>query len=315
VTVHELPLERRTLHGHFSPDLEPILTVEPGDTIAFAALDGGWGLEAPRTDDSPRRHFEPRDPKLDEGHALVGPVEVRGARAGQTLEVRIDSVLAGSYGFTVAGGWSTPLNDRLKVGSGDDCVLVWELDAAAGIGRDREGREVKLSPFLGVLGMPPPEPGNHRTGPPRVWGGNLDCKELVAGTTLFLPIPVNGALFSAGDGHALQGDGEVSQTAIECPIERAELTLELREDLELSTPLALTGEGWLALGLGDDLNEAAENATDAILDVMGHELGFARRDALALASLVVDLRVTQMVNGVVGVHAVLPHGAIGLRRI
>jgi acetamidase/formamidase len=298
VTVHELPLERRTLHGHFSSDLESILTVEPGDAIAFAALDGGWGLEAPRTDGSPRRHFEPRDPKLDEGHALVGPVQVRGARAGQTLEVRVDSVLVGSYGFTVAGGWSTPLND-----------------ASAGVAGDRQGREVKLSPFLGVLGMPPLEPGIHPTRPPRAWGGNLDCKELVAGTTLFLPIPVDGALFSAGDGHARQGDGEVSQTAMECPIERAELTLDLREDLELSAPLALTDEGWLALGLGDDLNEAAENATDAILGVMGHELGLARREALALASLVVDLRVTQMVNGVVGVHAVLPHGAIGSRRI
>jgi acetamidase/formamidase len=315
VTVHELPLERRTLHGHFSSDLESILTVESGDAIAFAALDGGWGLEAPRTDGSPRRHFEPRDPKLDEGHALVGPVQVRGARAGQTLEVRVDSVLVGSYGFTVAGGWSTPLNDRLGVGSGDAHVLVWELDASAGVARDRQGREVKLSPFLGVLGMPPLEPGIHPTRPPRAWGGNLDCKELVAGTTLFLPIPVDGALFSAGDGHARQGDGEVSQTAMECPIERAELTLDLREDLELSAPLALTDEGWLALGLGDDLNEAAENATDAILGVMGHELGLARREALALASLVVDLRVTQMVNGVVGVHAVLPHGAIGSRRI
>ena len=315
MTLHEIPLERRTLHGHFSSDLQPILTVEAGDTITFAALDGGWGLEAPRTDGSPRRRFEPRDPALDDGHALVGPVEVRGARSGQTLQVRIDSILPGSYGFTVAGGWSTPLNDRLDVGSGDDCVLVWELDAPAGTGRDREGREVKLSPFLGVLGMPPPQPGNHPTGPPRIWGGNLDCKELVAGTTLFLPIAVDGALFSAGDGHARQGGGEVSQTAIECPIERAELTLDLREDLELATPLALTDEGWVALGLGDDLNEAAANATDAILGVMGRELGLERREALAFASLVVDLRVTQIVNGVVGVHAVLPHGAIGLRRI
>ena len=90
-----------------------------------------------------------------------------------------------------------------------------------------------LAPFLGVMGMPPDEPGVHSTGPPRRCGGNIDCKELVAGTTLYLPISVDGALFSAGDGHAAQGDGEVSGTAIECPVERAELTLEL-SDLELA---------------------------------------------------------------------------------
>jgi acetamidase/formamidase len=158
--------------------------------------------------------------------------------------------------------------------------------------------------------MPPPEPGTHPTGPPRVWGGNLDCKELVAGTTLFLPIPVDEALFSAGDGHALQGDGEVSSTAIECPLERAELGLMLREDFELTTPVARTRDSWIALGLGESLDEAAGNAIDAMLVLMGRELGVERRDALALASVVVDLRITQVVNGVLGVHAVLRDDAI-----
>jgi acetamidase/formamidase len=158
--------------------------------------------------------------------------------------------------------------------------------------------------------MPPPEPGVHATGPPRAWGGNLDCKELVAGTTLYLPVPVDGALFSAGDGHARQGDGEVSSTAIECPLERAELSLTLREDFELRTPLARTRDSWIALGLGGSLDEAAANATDAMLALMERELGLERRDALALASVVVDLRVTQVVNGVLGVHAVLRDDAI-----
>ena len=315
MALHELPLERRTLHGHFSRDLEPVLEIDPGDTIAFSSLDAGWGVEPPRPDGSERRRYEPLDPELDFGHPLVGPVAVRGARARQTLEVRIETVSVGAYGFTVAGGWSTPLNDRLGVGSGEGRALVWELDAESGTGRDRDGREVTLAPFLGVLGMPPPEPGVHPTRPPRVWGGNLDCKELVAGTTVYLPIPVDEALFSAGDGHARQGDGEVSSTAIECPLERAELTLDLRDDLELSTPLARTDGGWLALGVGDDLDEAAANAVDAILVVMGHEMGLERLDALALASVVVDLRITQVVNGVVGVHAVLPHDAVGSVRI
>jgi acetamidase/formamidase len=227
-----------------------------------------------------------------------------------TLEVRIETVRVGPYGLTVAGGWSTPLNDRLGVSSGESRVLAWDLDADAGTARDRDGREVALAPFLGVLGMPPPQAGVHPTGPPRVWGGNLDCKELVAGTTLFLPLPVDGALFSAGDGHARQGDGEVSSTAIECPLERVELGLTLREDFEVTAPVARTPESWIALGLGESLDEANGNAIDAMLALMGRELGLERRNALALASVVVDLRVTQVVNGIVGVHAVLLDDAI-----
>jgi acetamidase/formamidase len=310
-TLHEIPLERRTLHGHFSRELEPVVEVRSGDVIRFATLDAGWGLEPPRLDGSERRNFEPRDPELDDGHALIGPVAVAGAQAGMTLEVRIETVRVGSFGFTVAGGWPSPLNDRLDISAGETRVLAWELDADAGSGRDQDGRTVALSPFLGVLGMPPPEPGVHMTGPPRVWGGNLDCKELVAGTKLYLPVPVDGALFSAGDGHARQGDGEVSSTAIECPLERVELGLALREDFELRTPVARTQESWIALGLGDTLDTAMANAVDGILGVMRRELGLERRDALALASVVVDLRVTQVVNGVLGVHAVLPDGAIG----
>jgi acetamidase/formamidase len=309
-TLHEIPLERRTLHGHFSRELEPVVEIASGDVIRFSTLDAGWGLEPPRVDGSERRRFEPLDPELDAGHPLIGPVAVRNARAGMTLEVRIETVRVGPYGLTVAGGWSTPLNDRLGVSSGASRVLAWDLDADAGTARDRDGREVALAPFLGVLGMPPPQAGVHPTGPPRVWGGNLDCKELVAGTTLFLPLPVDGALFSAGDGHARQGDGEVSSTAIECPLERVELGLTLREDFEVTAPVARTPESWIALGLGESLDEANGNAIDAMLALMGRELGLERRNALALASVVVDLRVTQVVNGIVGVHAVLLDDAI-----
>jgi acetamidase/formamidase len=309
-TLHEIPLERRTLHGHFSRDLEPVAEVRPGDVIRFATLDAGWGLEPPRQDGSQRERFSPLDEELDAGHALIGPVAVLGAVAGQTLAVGIEEVRVGPFGLSVAGGWSTPLNDRLGVGEGESRVLAWELDADAAVGRDRAGREVSLAPFLGVLGMPPREPGVHATGPPRAWGGNLDCKELVVGTTLFLPIPVDGALFSAGDGHARQGDGEVSSTAIECPLERAQLSLSLRDDFELAAPIARTGDSWLAFGLGESLDEAAGNAVEGMLRLMERELGLERRDALALASVVVDLRITQVVNGVQGVHAVLHDDAI-----
>ena len=303
---HEIPLERRTLHGHFSRDLPPVLTVDSGETVAFSCLDSGWNVER-------GRKFEPRTDGLDDGHALIGPIEVRSARVGQTLEVRIDEVRVGTWGATFAGGWRTPFNDELDVSDGEGVALAWALDADAGIGRDENGREVDLQPFPGVLGMPPPEPGVHSTGPPRPFGGNIDCKELVAGTKLLLPIPVDGALFSAGDGHARQGDGEVSQTAIECPLDRLELTLTLADDPSLETPAAWTPEAWLTFGFDEDLDRAAAIATDAMLKLMDRELGLERRDALALASVVVDLRVTQMVNGVRGVHALLSHDAIRMR--
>ena len=301
---HEIPLERRTLHGHFSRDLEPILTVDSGDSIAFECLNSGWRTAQHEV------YPDRREGELDAGHALIGPVGVRGARAGATLAVGIDEVRIGAGGVTQAAGWSTALNDRLGLGEGDTRTLLWELDADAGVGRAESGHKVTLHPFLGVIGMPPDEPGVHSTGPPRPCGGNIDCKELVAGTTLFLPIPVEGALLSAGDGHAAQGDGEVSQLAIEAPVERAKLTLVVRDDLVLSNPIAWTPEAWLTFGFDEDLDEAAAQAIDGMLDLMGREHGSERREALALASVVVDLRVTQMVNGARGVHARLAHDAL-----
>jgi acetamidase/formamidase len=152
--------------------------------------------------------------------------------------------------------------------------------------------------------MPPDEPGVHSTIPPRRCGGNIDCKELVAGTTLYLPIPVDGAHFSAGDGHAAQGDGEVSGTAIETPVD-AMLTLDLRDDLPLDWPIARTHDAWLAFGFDEHLGLAARIAVDGMLDLMVREHGLSRPDALGFASVLVDLRVTQVVNQVLGVHAVL----------
>ncbi len=287
-----------------------MVTIDSGDSVVFSAPDAGWGIGPPTDDEGTRERFEPRDAELDAGHPLVGPVEIRGARTGKTLEVRIDEVRVGAWGITDAGGWSTPLNERLGVAEGDTTTLVWELDADARIGRDQADRTVALHPFLGVIGMPPAEPGVHSTAPPRPSGGNIDCKELVAGTKLYLPISVDGALVSAGDGHAAQGDGEVSQLAIEAPLERARLTVEVRDDLTLTTPVAWTPDAWLAFGFDEDLDEAAAIAIDAMLELMGREHGLGRREALALASVVVDLRVTQMVNGVRGIHAVLSHDAI-----
>ena len=282
--IHELPLEQRTLHGHFSCELEPVLTVDPGDSVRFSVPNAGWYLES-------GEQFESRDPSADDGHALAGPVEVRGARAGQTLAVHIDEVETGSWGVTVTR---------------EDHELRWAL--SDGVGRCGPW-QVPLRPFFGVLGMPPAEAGVHSTIPPRPWGGNIDCKELVAGATLFLPIPVDGALFSAGDGHGAQADGEVCGTAIECPAQ-GQVTLDVRDDPSLEWPVARIAGAWLTFGFDEHLGLAARIAVDGMLALMVREHGLTPDDALALASLVVDLRVTQVVNGVLGVHAVLPDGAI-----
>jgi acetamidase/formamidase len=307
--VHELPLERRTVHGHFSRDLAPVLSIDPGDSVVFSSPDAGWGIGPPSDHGGTRERFEPLDPELDAGHPLLGPIEVRGARSGDTLAVRVDELRVGSWGLTDAGGWPAPLNERLGVADGETHTLVWELDADAGTGRDQFGRTVALRPFLGVIGMPPPEPGVHPTIPPRQWGGNIDCSELGVGATLYLPIPVDGALLSAGDGHARQGDGEVSQVAIEAPMERARVNVSLA-DFELENPIARVDGAWLAFGFDEDLYEAAAQAVDGMLELMHREHGFERRDALALASVIVDLRITQLVNGVKGVHAVLRDDAL-----
>ena len=282
--IHELPLERANLHGYFSRELDPVLTIEPGDSVRIDVPNAGWRVVGDRP-------MIPAEELKGLGHALAGPIVVRGARTGQTLAVRIDDVRPASWGITITQ---------------QDHVIVWDLDG--GIGR-ANGFEIELRPFLGVLGMPPPDPGIHPTFPPRRWGGNIDCKELVAGATLFLPIPVDGALFSAGDGHATQGDGEVCGTAIECPVE-AQVTLDLRDDLALEWPIARIEDAWLTFGFDEHLGIAARKAVDGMLDLMEREHGLARGDALALASLAVDLRVTQVVNGVLGVHAVLRDEAI-----
>jgi acetamidase/formamidase len=313
VTIYNIIPERATLHGHFSRALPPTLTIEPGDTVRYRTLDAGWNVE-PRTSTDPQarpRKFEPRNPELDGGHALCGPLAIHGAEPGMTLAIHIEAVRPGAWGWNGAGGWPSAVNTRLGVADLPERMSVWSLDADAGVGRNQYGHSVHLRPFMGVLGMPPAEPGRHSTIPPRICGGNLDCKELVAGSVLYLPIPVAGALFSVGDGHAAQGDGEVSSTAIECAMELVELRFELLPDLRLSTPRAETPAGWLTLGLANDLHEASMRALEAMLDLLCERFALERQDALALASVAVDLRVTQLVNGgMLGVHALLPHGAI-----
>lgn len=309
-TIYILEPERKNLTGCFSREHTPILTIQPGDTVRYRTLDAGWGLEPFTSFDVQRRKFEPRGAG-DDGHSMIGPIAIQGAKPGMTLEVQINSIRPGAYGYTTGAGWNHPVNERLGMAEGTPGTIYdWKLDANRMIGRNQFGHAVTLRPFMGVMGMPPDEAGQHSTVPPRFCGGNMDCKELTTGSTLYLPIPVEGGLFYVGDGHAAQGDGEVSVTAIECPMERVDLTFRLHENLSLTMPRAKTATGWITLAFHDDLQEATYIALDGMLALMMELYGLTRNDALALASVTVDMRITQIVNQLRGVHAFLPHGAI-----
>ncbi len=308
MTVHQIEPESGSVHWDFDRDRPPALWIESGDVVRYRTLDAGGFLE--------KRKLDGTTLQMDRGgagpgHTLCGPVGIRGARTGQTLEIEIVDVRPGTWGWTGSGGFTSPLNDHLGVSENDFLMMIWTIDPNALTAVNQWGHIVALRPFMGVMGMPPAEPGPHPTGPPRFCGGNLDCKELVAGTRLYLSIPVDGALFSLGDGHAVQGDGEVSGMAIECPMERVEVKLTVLDSPKLTTPRAWTPEGWLTFGLHQELNEAVAIAIDEMLKLMDELLGQPRTTALGLASLLVDVRITQLVNGVVGAHAVLPHSAIG----
>ena len=308
MAIWNLDSRRETLHGHFSRDLTPVLEIHPRDTIIFQTLDAAWNTGSHVDVDGNLPPKIEREPVLDAGHCLIGPVKIHGAEPGMALEIQIDEIIVGSWGWTVAG-FKSAVNDRLGVA--DNYVShSWTLDSDALIGTNQHGVSVDLRPFMGVMGMPPDEPGILPTAPPRATGGNLDCKELVAGTSLFLPIAVAGGLFSVGDGHAVQGDGEVCGTAIECPMDRVALTFHVHPNLSLTTPRIKTVNSWMTLGVHEDLQEATLIALNDMLTLMEGLYGFSRSDAVAIASLVVDVRVTQIANGVLGVHAVLPLDAV-----
>jgi acetamidase/formamidase len=308
--IYELKPERKNLHGHFSRNLAPALTIDSGDTVRFQTLDANWGLESYQVGQwLNRRQVEGRISPEDDGHALTGPVFIRGAKAGMTLEVQIGEIIPATYGWCIAGGRKNPLNERY--GIVDEGVLhVYELDTQTMIGRNQNGHKIALRPFMGVMGMPADVDGVQSTIPPRITGGNIDCKELVAGSRLFLPIQVDGGLFSTGDGHGAQGNGESGITAIECPIERVDMTFHVHDDMPLTTPIASTPAGWLTLGFHEDLNEATYIALNAMFDLIMKQYSVNRPEAVALTSVAVDLCITQIVNNVKGVHALLPWGAI-----
>ncbi len=307
---HTLDAGDQTLHGYFSSEYQPQLTIDPGDTVTFQTLDCWWSA-GPYAGQGRGERPRVAGHRAGFGHALTGPVAITGARAGTTLAIEIGEVVPATWGTTVAGGWPSVFNARYCT-EATGVVHPWQLDPQKMTGTNHLGHTVALRPFMGVMGMPPAQPGEHSTVPPRPHGGNLDCKELVAGTTLYLPVPVDGALFSVGDGHAAQGDGEVCGTAIECPMQSVTLTFQVLEDFPVTGPVARIDGAWLTMGLGDTLDDAAYAALEAMFALLQKLHGLTREDAIALSSVVVDLRVTQIVNQVVGAHAVLRDGSLAV---
>jgi acetamidase/formamidase len=307
MSSHRLDPAPATTRDAFSPEHAPALTVESGDTVLVRSLDAHGYLE--------RMEFpgQQRATMFTEfrGHCLTGPIAVRGARPGEMIAVRLVSLRPGDWGWTAAPGrLDSPVAQRLGLTEGPQSWLLWELDADTGKGTANGRFTRPLAPFLGVIGVAPPEPGEHSTVPPRAGGGgNIDCKSLVAGSTLYLPVSVPGALLYLGDGHAAQGDGEVGGTAIECPM-TTEVALDVVTDRPLASIHAQTPEGPVTFGFDADLNVAMGDALDAMVRWMAVVLGVDRAEALALASAAVDMRVTQVANGTWGVHAVLPAGTI-----
>jgi acetamidase/formamidase len=304
VTVHELHPEPGSTTDVFDRDASPVLTVDPGDTVVVRSLDASGYLERQQSPGERR----PTMFEGQRGHCLTGPIEVRGAEPGTVLAVHIASADPGDWGWTAAGVKDNAVNRALGI-TGAPSWLLWEIDAAGTATNDR-GHTVRTAPFLGVIGMPPNEPGQHSTVPPRAaGGGNIDCRDLIAGATLFLPVTVPGALLHLGDGHAAQGDGEVCGTAIECP-----MTTEVALDIVTEAPVpgihATTPGGRITFGFDKDLNAAMTQALTAMVTWLQELYDLDRGTAAALASPVVDLRITQVANETWGVHAVLPHGAV-----
>lgn len=310
MAIYSLSLSQDNFIGSFTKEVAPIISIASGDTLRFQTLDAGWGIGTSYIE---RKKQFSRRGKLDSGHALVGPICIENAKQGMTLEIRFNEIIPGKYGFTAAGHYPNWQNQKLKLTEYEEIILDWKLNKETMNGIcDIKGNSfsVSLNPFMGVIGMPPEETDIYSTLPPRFCGGNMDCKELTAGSSLYLPIPVDGGYIAIGDGHALQGDGEVSCQAIECPMEMVDVTMLLHENVKLSNPRANTPSGWITFGFHEDLNEATVEALDGMLGLLGELYGLDRVEAIAIGSSVIDLRITQIVNGVKGVHACLPHTAL-----
>jgi acetamidase/formamidase len=306
--THRLDAAPDTVHwGFFDAALKPLITVDSGDVVVVSTVSGNpaqlppadSGLHVPAA--LPAIHAAVT-PKLGGPHIMTGPVAVRGAKAGQVLEVRIKAIdLNYDWGYNVI----RPLAGALPDDFAEARLIHIPLDRSRMVGKLPWGLELPLRPFFGIMvTAPPKEWGAVASPPPRRNGGNMDNKELVAGTTLFLPIHVDGALFSVGDGHGAQGDGEVCVTAIETGL-IGTFELHVRGDMTLEWPLAETPTHIITMAFDPDLDDAVVIALRDMIKLICSRTGLSREDAYTLCSLAADLRVTQVVNGAKGIHVML----------
>ena len=238
------------------------------------------------------------------GHVLTGPVYIENAEPGDILEIKINAIeLPIDYGYN-AIGQSGFLSDEIF----DRKMKIIHLDREKMLGTFTDDIKVPLHPFFGSMGVAPPkEAGKWNSAPPWIHGGNLDNKELVAGTSLFLPVHIKGALFEIGDGHAAQGNGEVDITAIETSL-IGKLQFILHKGKSIQWPRAETPTHIITMGCDRDLNAATHIAVREMIKYLMEEKKLSQADAYMLSSIAVDVNITQLVDGNVGVHAMLPKG-------
>lgn len=291
-----------TIHGrhhHFGWDNSnvPAERVAPGSTIEFQCLDSSGGQLTPESTvaDVGKLDFAKVNP-------VTGPIFVEGAEPGDALKVTIEAFKPSGFGWTA----NIPGFGLLAEDFGEPALNVWKYDAStlAPALYGRNGR-VPLKPFAGTIGNAPAEKGLHSVVPPRRMGGNLDIRDLAAGTVLYLPVEVAGALFSVGDTHAAQGDGEVCGTAIESPMDVV-LTLDLVKDARLPTPRFTTpgpvtrhldAKGYeVTTGIGPDLMEGAKSAVAQMVELIAGRYNMAAVDAYMLCSVCGDLRISEIVD-------------------
>lgn len=293
--------------GYYSADARPVLHVDSGDTVEIATLISTLpqrllkaGLPGDEIQSNLRNVAKSVSDRGPGGHILTGPIFINDAEPGDVLEIQILSIRPEiSYGYNACNG-VIPENCR------DPKRRIFRID--------REEKTIDFSPqivipfepFFGSMGVAPPAAaGRWNSNPPWIHAGNIDNKELVAGTRLFIPVHVPGALFSVGDGHAAQGDGEISQMAIETSL-RGEFRFIVRKDMHLRWPRAETPSHLIAMGMDEDLMRAAEIAIEETVVLLMETAELDRGSAYVLAGLAADLRITQLVDGYLGVHAMIP---------
>jgi len=300
----------QTCHwGYFDATIPSRLTIASGDEIVINTISGGpqnlpgAGFYVPPELLEMHAAGVPPAP----GHILTGPVAVSSAMPGDVLQIDIlDVSLRQDWGFN----FIRPLAGTLPQDFPTSHHTIIPLDAKRGIGTLPWGLELKLAPFFGVMGVaPPPAWGRISTIEPRENGGNIDNKELVAGTTLYLPVFTKGALFSCGDGHGAQGDGEVCVTAIETALQ-GHFRLTVLKDHDLTYPQAETPTHYITMGMAPDLDRCVEMALRDMIKLVSQRAQISSEDAYMLCSLAADLRITQTVNRENGVHMMMAKNLI-----